>query len=117
MCTPFGLRRIRSAGAEYLLHVRGTAVSLFGEGRIGEDDYKAAFGGLRVYFGQRDKTLIRRHREDDANFWEPDTVFGVASDLGKTTGTCPVVEVPAFVPKDGTAQDFRPLGPCEIPPI
>ena len=54
-------------GAEYLLPTRwgGAAPALFAEGRIGEDDYMAAWGGIRLYFGPEPKSLIRRHREDD----------------------------------------------------
>ena len=80
-----------AAGAEYLWHFRGgTAVSLFGEGRVGEHDYKAAWAGVRVYFGQSDKSLIRRQREDDPNLWEPDTLLGIAAGLSKVGATCPV---------------------------
>lgn len=39
------------------------AVALFAEGRFG-DDYYAAWTGVRFYFGD-DKSLLRRHREDD----------------------------------------------------
>jgi len=80
-----------AAGAEYLWHFGGgTAASLFAEGRIGEDDYKAAWAGVRVYFGQSDKSLIRRQREDDPSLWEPDTLFGIAAGLPKVGGkACP----------------------------
>ena len=43
----------------------GVMAALFAEGRIGEDDYHGVWGGIRFYFGQKDKSLIRRHREDD----------------------------------------------------
>jgi hypothetical protein len=33
--------------------------------KIGEDDYVAVTGGLSFYFGGEQKSLIRRHREDD----------------------------------------------------
>ena len=33
--------------------------------KFGEDDYVAVTGGLSFYFGGGDKSLIRRHREDD----------------------------------------------------
>ncbi len=33
--------------------------------KIGEDDYFAVTGGLSFYFGGEQKSLIRRHREDD----------------------------------------------------
>lgn len=59
-----------AAGLEVLLPSRtGTAVSAFGEGRLGEDHYRQVWGGVRVYFGGSDKTLIRRHREDDPTVW------------------------------------------------
>lgn len=53
------------AGAEYLVTHGPTAISVFAEGRVGQRGTSAAFAGLKVYFGQRDKSLIRRHREDD----------------------------------------------------
>jgi hypothetical protein len=42
-----------------------TMGSLFIEGRAGEGDFHGVYGGLRFYFGNHDKTLIRRNREDD----------------------------------------------------
>src|SRR5215475_9590547 len=39
--------------------------SLFTEGWIGEHGNNAVPAGLRVYFGQHDKSLIDRHRQDD----------------------------------------------------
>jgi hypothetical protein len=39
--------------------------SLFIEGRAGEGDFHGVYGGLRFYFGNHDKSLIRRNREDD----------------------------------------------------
>jgi len=55
-----------AVGAEWQLptdFIGGT--SLFAEGRIGEDDYASVWAGLRVYLAAENKTLIRRHREDD----------------------------------------------------
>lgn len=43
----------------------GVAPAAFVEGIIGERGTAGVAGGLRVYFGHSDKTLIRRHREDD----------------------------------------------------
>ncbi len=45
--------------------------AVFAEGRAGESDFFGAWGGVRIYFGQKDKTLIRRHREDDPPDWNP----------------------------------------------
>jgi len=42
-----------------------TMGSLFIEGRAGEGDFHGVYGGLRFYFGNHDKSLIRRNREDD----------------------------------------------------
>jgi hypothetical protein len=54
-------------GAEYQLPMQwgGSSAALFAEGRVGENDYYAVWGGLRVYLGAEPKSLIRRHREDD----------------------------------------------------
>ena len=43
----------------------GTMASLYAKGSVWEGGDGAVLGGLRVYFGGHDKTLIRRHREDD----------------------------------------------------
>jgi hypothetical protein len=48
----------------------GRMASAFVEGRIGEGDFQGVWGGLKLYFGQKDKTLIRRHREDDPPYVE-----------------------------------------------
>jgi hypothetical protein len=50
----------------------GRLGSFFVEGRVGEDNFKSIWAGLRVYFGQNGKSLIRRHREDLLS----DTVIG-----------------------------------------
>ena len=47
----------------------GIMAALFAEGRVGEHSEHGVWGGVRFYFGQKDKTLIRRHREDDPTTW------------------------------------------------
>jgi hypothetical protein len=42
--------------------------AIYALGTLFEEGHGAVVGGLRFYFGQSDKTLIRRHREDDPNF-------------------------------------------------
>jgi hypothetical protein len=64
----FGAEAAFSAG-------HSTMASLFVEARAGEHDFQGVWGGLKVYFGNRDKTLMRRHREDDPYPWQPDTLF------------------------------------------
>jgi hypothetical protein len=60
-------------------------VAFFVDGSAGDGSFYRVTGGVLLYFGS-DKTLIRRHREDD-----PATVFGAASGVfgvmgGSTSG-------------------------------
>jgi hypothetical protein len=43
----------------------GRMASLFAHGWVGEGGNNGALAGLRIYFGQRDKSLMDRHRQDD----------------------------------------------------
>lgn len=57
--------------------------------KIGENDYFAVSAGLSLYFGGSDKSLIRRHREDDPRNRTLDFV-GFSDDssaAGTSTGT------------------------------
>ena len=54
---------------------RGTMAALFAEGRIGENGHNGIWGGLRIYFGAKDKSLMARHREDDPTDWTPASLF------------------------------------------
>ena len=55
----------------------GIMGSAFVEGRVGEDDFHGIWGGVKVYFGPDDKPLIARHRQEDPNNWNLDTLFGI----------------------------------------
>src|SRR5262249_51914591 len=77
-------------GSEYALPVGSTSMAaLFAEGRVGEGSNNVGvWGGVRIYFGQHDKSLIRRHREDDpVADWTPDSLFGIANSLGPGSTT------------------------------
>ncbi len=50
---------------EWQLSDAGLPLSLTAEGRLGDAGLVTASLGLKLYFGAEDKTLIRRHREDD----------------------------------------------------
>jgi hypothetical protein len=55
-----------SLGSEYGFALGGGRMaSLFAAARFAEGGDNLAVAGLRFYFGQRDKTLIDRHRQDD----------------------------------------------------
>jgi len=89
----FGGKNLLALGTEYAIPVgRGVMASLFGEGRVGEGSNNyGVWGGVRFYFGQHDKSLMRRQREDDPDSdLSPDTLFGIADSLGpnSTTGSC-----------------------------
>jgi hypothetical protein len=54
-----------NAGLEWFMGDTGIPASLTVEGRLGEDGFTSVMAGLSLYFGGEDKSLIRRHREDD----------------------------------------------------
>jgi len=89
-----GGKNALALGSEYALASgSGTKASLFAEGRLGEGSNNyGVWGGLRIYFGQKDKSLIRRHREDDPLIdWTPDSLFDLVSAIGNpgsTTHSC-----------------------------
>ena len=69
-------------GVEYLLpptYGGGVAASAFVEGRVGERQANAIIGGLKIYFGNSDKSLIRRHREDDPASFLKDDLFTLSN--------------------------------------
>lgn len=75
-----------SLGTEYGIGLGGGRMgSLFAEGRIGEAGKNGIFGGLKVYFGQHEKSLIRRNREDDPT---PETANGLQG-IGNATNSAP----------------------------
>jgi hypothetical protein len=63
-------RNALSLGAEFGFAAgSGTMPALFAMGSRLEDGAAALVIGVRLYLGQRDKPLIRRHREDDPPNW------------------------------------------------
>ncbi|MEH6725337.1 MAG: hypothetical protein V7703_04195 [Hyphomicrobiales bacterium] len=64
-------------GVEYQLdqQIFSSGVAVFLEGRVGENDYQGIWGGVTLYIGD-DKSLIRRHREDDPDDWGEDNLLG-----------------------------------------
>ena len=83
---------IGAVGFEYQLPTDFVSgASVFAEGRIGSDDYAGIWGGLRFAFGGEDKSLIRRHREDDPRNRLPDDLFDIQ----------PCADGEVFDPSDG----------------
>jgi hypothetical protein len=88
-----GGRNALALGTEYALPLQGGKMAAaFVEGRVGEGDFHGVWGGLKIYFGQHDKPLIARHRQDDPNIWGVDSLFSIMNSLvksGTSTVTCP----------------------------
>lgn len=84
-------RNAIAVGVEYQLEqdIFAGAVSVFAEGRIGEDDYKAVWGGVRMYLGE-DKSLMRRHREDDPDSHNEEDLFGLPASLTSVAAGVPI---------------------------
>jgi hypothetical protein len=86
---------------------RGVMASAFIEGRFGERQFEGAWGGLRFYFGQKDKSLIRRHREDDPIIWDNlHTILNNYFSRGSSSSfaQCPNGSPPSF----GSCESFGP---------
>lgn len=70
-----------NVGLEYQTTALGmSGLSVFADSSVGKDDYYSVLVGLRFYFGNEDKSLKRRHREDD-----PDGIFDGFSGLVSTS--------------------------------
>ena len=90
-------------GAEYLISDVGLPVSLTADGRIGQDNYIEGTVGVKFYFGGPEKSLIRRHREDDPRNRTLD-IFNAAG----SAFTPPVVSAGAPPPNCGPGEVFDP---------
>lgn len=77
----------------------GMMAGLFAEGQVGEHSDSGVWGGVRFSFGQKDKTLIRRHREDDPPIW--DNGSNSINNSGSQTPTPPTAPTCSGVVVDG----------------
>jgi hypothetical protein len=75
-----GGRNALALGSEVALPLgRGVLASAFVEGRAGEANMQGIWGGVKFYFGGKDKPLLARHRQDDPSIWNTDTLFSLAN--------------------------------------
>jgi hypothetical protein len=75
-----GGKNALALGSEYAFPLANRfEVSAFVEARVGEGDFHGIWGGLKFYFGQHDKPLIARHRQDDPNIWGVDSLFSIVN--------------------------------------
>ena len=59
-----------NVGLEWFMGEQGLPGSLTLNGQVGEDGFASVMAGFAVYFGGEDKSLIRRHREDDPKIFK-----------------------------------------------
>jgi len=85
----------------------GRMASAFIEGRIGESGAEGVWGGLKMYFGQKDKPLIARHREDDPVFWDIGAIQTIAAEIKRA-----VSSAVKFCPPNTTIQTGGLVGFC-----
>ena len=101
-----GGKHALALGTEYALGMRGGKLAtIFAEGRAGQGAFEGLWGGLRVYLG-KDKSLIRRHREDDPLPW--DTLFSILNTYSNSGSTSSSLFCP-----DGLSGGANPGG-CEL---
>jgi hypothetical protein len=80
----YGGKNALALGGEWAFaNLNNVAPALFVEGRVGSRESDGVWGGLRVYFGQKPKSLIRRHREDDP----PQSLADSGAAFGNASGT------------------------------
>jgi hypothetical protein len=73
-----GGKNALALGSEYAIPLGSRfQVSAFVEARVGESNFNGVWGGLKFYFGQKDKPLIARQRQDDPNIWSADSLFSI----------------------------------------
>ena len=85
------------AGMEWLLSDTGMPVSFKADGRIGDDNFYSLTAGISFYFGGPEKSLIRRHREDDPR----NRVFDIFSAGGVHLGHSATVPLPDCIYVEG----------------
>lgn len=71
------------AGFEY--QFGGMPLALYSKAEYGDNEFFSILGGLKFYFGGEDKSLIRRHREDDPRNRTLD-LFTQGGDFGDNGG-------------------------------
>lgn len=60
---------------------RGVATAVFAQGLVSEGGHGGAMAGVTFYFGASDKSLIRRHREDDPPNYPRDSLLSIVRSL------------------------------------
>ena len=104
-----GGKNALALGSEYAFPLAGRfRASAFVEARVGEGDFHGIWGGLKFYFGAKDKSLIARHRQDDPNIWGVDSLFSIVNSLTNsgTTSSSQFCTAPATMQPNGTCESI-----------
>ena len=80
-------------GMEWMLQNTGMPMSLTANARYGDNNFVEATAGIKIYFGGSNKSLIRRHREDDPPNNALDIFDAAGSAFAPSTPTCPSGEL------------------------
>jgi hypothetical protein len=113
------------AGVEWYMGEHGLPASFTLDGRIGEDGFASIQAGFSFYFGGEEKSLIRRHREDDPRNLSLDIFSAAAGGAAFAGGTSPQTapppppEVPPTVPPESppTVPTVPPESPPTVPTV
>ncbi len=78
-----GVNYVQGPGASFNAGVEwqpiGTGLSVFADASVGSANAWSVLGGVRVFFGAGQKSLIQRHREDDPENLLPTDLFKIAN--------------------------------------
>lgn len=97
-------------GGEYAIPLGNRLhASAFIEARVGEGEFHGIWGGLKFYFGQKDKPLIARHRQDDPNIWGVNSLFSIVNSLtnSASSSSAQFCNAPAILQNDGTCESIN----------
>lgn len=113
------------AEIEYMTGWRAAPAALFATAYVGDDDYTRLTGGLRFYFGQdQNKSLIRRHREDDPALYTPvwpkivtmNPMSSTQPNICPSSGTFAVANYPGCTCPGGNPPSiYQGSGTCDEP--
>jgi hypothetical protein len=87
----------------------GIMTSAFVEARLGEGEFRGVWGGLKFYFGQKDKALEARQRQDDPETWSSDALFGILNNSTRNgiPSSCHSGEIPVGGRCEFISSDIR----------
>ncbi len=102
-----GGKHAAALGTEYAVALgRGAMGAGFVEGRVGQGEFHGVWGGLRFYFGQKDKSLIARHRQDDPPSWLTDTLFSIVNNATSNSSSTSTQFCEGGPPTNGSCETF-----------